>query len=178
MAPPPEAARLLFEAEGGAPSLPEKPGDDEIGDATGVVGAEEGGAPIGGARRIDRRPWIIGGLMTLVLGLLALAALPQAASPPPPPSVEAQDPAVVDAARQWLMLVDGGRWDDSYRATGAAFRHLNTARTFTSQEDSPTPQGYQIVKFRTAFANRADAVETVALDREGGRWRVVGVYVG
>jgi hypothetical protein len=34
------------------------------------------------------------------------------------------------------------------------------------------------VKFRTSFANKADVVETVSLDREGGTWRVVGITIG
>ena len=104
---------------------------------------------------------------------------------------------MVDAARQWLLLVDQGRWDESYGATGDAFRKLNTVgawtaasqkvrvplgavvvRTFASQEDTPTPHGYELVKFRTDFANRTNVVETVALDREDGRWRVVGITIG
>jgi hypothetical protein len=35
-----------------------------------------------------------------------------------------------------------------------------------------------VVKFRTNFANKADVLETVTLDREGGLWRVVGVMIG
>lgn len=105
---------------------------------------------------------------------------------------------MADAARQWLGLVDQGRWDDSYRATGSAFRNLNTAqvwadlsrkvrtplgtvisRVFVSQENLPAPPaGYEVVKFRTRFANKADATETVTLDREDGRWRVVGITIG
>jgi hypothetical protein len=35
-----------------------------------------------------------------------------------------------------------------------------------------------VVKFRTRFANKAEAVETVTLDLEDGSWRVVGVTIG
>jgi len=139
--------------------------------------------------------------MALALVLLTLAALPQSASSPPPAptaGAETPEPAVVNAARQWLALLDQGRWDDSYQATRASFRTLNTAqvwaaasdrvraplgamisRTFVSQENLPAPPyGYEVVKFRTRFADEADAIETVTLDREGSDWRVVGVYVG
>ena len=139
--------------------------------------------------------------MTLALGLVALFALPQVATTTPPtpfPSSAAESSEVVDAARQWLILVDQGDWDASYRATGPAFRKLNTAqvwaaasnkvrvplgatisRTFLSQDDVPAPpSGYTMVKFRTRFANKADAIETVTLDRDDGTWRVVGVTIG
>ena len=109
----------------------------------------------------------------------------------------AADTKVGDAARQWLTLVDQGRWDDSYRDTGSAFRKLNTAqvwattsetvreplgavlsRVLLSQEELPAPpNGYQVVRFRTRYANKASAVETVSLEREEGRWRVVGVII-
>jgi DNA-binding CsgD family transcriptional regulator len=194
-----EAARLLLQAEGGVGSpYPDLFGHAEIG--------EDGGSP-----RVDRvgqayrRPWIIIGvlLMTLALALLALTALPQAAStpPPPPPAASRVTPnaEVVDTARQWLALLDQSNWDASYRATGASFRAMNTSqiwaatsetarrplgamisRTFISQEDLPAPpHGYEVVKFRTRFANNnAETVETVTLVREDGRWRVVGVMIG
>ena len=42
----------------------------------------------------------------------------------------------------------------------------------------PTPPaGYEIVKFRTNFANKANAIEKVSLERSAGTWRVAGVYV-
>lgn len=94
-------------------------------------------------------------------------------------------------------MVDQERWDESYRGFGTAFQKLNSAqvwaqvsekvrvplgamitREFVSQENLPAPPaGYEVVKFRTRFANKADAIETVSLDREGGQWRVVGVTI-
>ena len=137
--------------------------------------------------------------MTLILGLLALSGLHLSSAPAQLPPTETPDAAVVDSARRFLVLLDQGRWDDSYQATGAAFRALNTnvvwaavsekvraplgaalSRTLLSQENLPAPpRGYEVVKFRTRFANgKADAVETVTLDREAGGWRVVGITVG
>ncbi|UAK24563.1 helix-turn-helix domain-containing protein [Sphingomonas nostoxanthinifaciens] len=199
-----EAARLLLAAEGGelAPLSPHFLGDTAIGEDAPRPPIDLETAPIGGARRADRRPWIIGGsVMTFALGLLALAALAQpAASPAPTPAATAatQSTEVVDMAQKWLALLDQRRWDDSYAATGASFRKLNTAqvwasvseqaraplgamisRTVLSQETLPAPPaGYEVVKFRTRFAKKDETVETVTLDREDGGWRVVGVMIG
>lgn len=200
-----EAARLLLDTEGdGLNSFgPNSFGDSKIGEAEAQSSGEEAEAPIRGAWRSHRLAWITIGvaLMTLILGLFALAALPQLASTPPRSATatdETPDPAVVNAARQFLVLIDQGRWDDSYRATGEAFRKLNTgkvwaaasekvrtplgamiSRVLIGQENLPAPPyGYEVIKFRTSFANKADALETVTLDRESGAWRVVGVTVG
>ena len=198
-----EAARLLLAAEHKslASTDPDFFGDMEIGaDATRPPMDQES-APIGGAGR-TYRPWIIIGvlLMTLVLGLLAFTALPQIPASPQPTAAAADaavNAEVVDAARQWLALGDQGRWEETYRATGEQFRKLNTlqvwtaaaekvrvplgamiSRTLISEENLPAPPyGYEVVKFRTRFANKADAVETVSLDREDGTWRVVGITI-
>ncbi|WP_296612105.1 DUF4019 domain-containing protein [Sphingomonas sp.] len=199
-----EAARLLFESEGGEPGAltPDLLGDARIGEAASRVGVDQGRAPVSGAGRIARHPWIVIGvlLMTFALGLLAFVALPQAASAPPsaPVAVDAKPNAeVMDVTRQWLALVDQNRWDDSYRATGSAFRKLNTAqvwtdvsekmraslgavisRTFLSEENLPAPPyGYEVVKFRAHYANKPDAVESVTLEREDGAWHVVGMII-
>lgn len=198
-----EAARLLFECEGGDPGAPTPDllGDARIREAASRSGVDQGRAPVSGAGRIAHHPWIVIGvlLMTFALGLLAFVALPQAASAPPSTPADAAKPnaEVVDAARQWLALVDQGRWDDSYRATGSAFRKLNTAqvwtdisekvrtplgalisRTLLSEQNLPAPPyGYEVVKFRARYANKADAVETVTLEREDGAWRVVGATI-
>jgi DNA-binding CsgD family transcriptional regulator len=198
-----EAARLLFESEGGVPGAPtpDSLGDRGIGEAASPVKADQGTAPISGAGRVTRHPWIVGVLlMTFALGLLAFVALPQTASSPPPAPVAAAakpNAEVMDATRQWLALVDQGRWEEGYRATGASFRKMNTAqvwadasekmraslgaaisRTFLSEEYLPAPPyGYEVVKFRARYANKADAVETVTLVREDGAWHVVGMII-
>jgi DNA-binding CsgD family transcriptional regulator len=199
------AARLLLEAEGGAMGAPnpDLSGDTAFGEDAAGPRVDRGTAPIDGAGRAFRRPWIIIGvcLMTLVLALLAFTALPQAASTPPPPPTASQtapNSEVVDAARQWLALLDQYNWDETYRGTARSFRALNSlqvwaaasesarrplgamiSRTFVSQENLPAPpHGYEVVKFRTRFANQEETVETVTLDREDGAWRVVGVMIG
>jgi DNA-binding CsgD family transcriptional regulator len=204
-----EAARLLLTAEGGDVIFPtpEFIGDREIGEDGAASAVDERGAPVSGAGRISRRSRTIIGVlaMTLILGLLALAAQPDATPVPSSTPVAAQEAGhgeinvvVVEKARSWLALLDEGRWDDSYQATGSSFRKLNSlavwtqtsekvrvplgamqSRTLIRQENLPAPPyGYEVVKFRTRFANKADAVETVTLDHEDGQWRVVGVTVG
>lgn len=199
-----EAARLLLEAEGDGQGavIPHSIGDTEIGEDAAVTPADQDAAPIGGAWQAVRPARIIIGvtLMIFVLGLLALAATPQnmAVAPTAPVAANAAaNPQVVDAARQWLMLVDQGKWDDSYRGTTASFREMNSAkvwadtsekvrvplgavlsRTFLSQENLPAPPyGYEVVKFRTSYANKADAIETVSLDKQDGVWRIAGVTI-
>lgn len=143
--------------------------------------------------------------MSIILGLLALSAIDvgtaptvataeQAASGSP---LAASESEVVRSARAWLVLGDQGRWNDGWLATGTSFRKLNSSaqwaaaaekarvplgavisRTGLSQESVPAPpDGAEVVKFRTDFANKAGVVETVALAREGSDWKVVGIYM-
>lgn len=199
-----EAARLLLEAEGPTPASPHPHsfGDTEIGEDQQHASLDQEAAPIRGVGQARRlAPILIGVLlMTFALALLALTALPQFASTPaaaPTATRVTPDPQVVDAARQWLALIDQGRWDESYRTTGTAFRKLNTAevwrtvstkvraplgtlvsRTLLDQESLPAPpHGYEVVKFRASYANKADAIETISLEFEDGSWRVVGVTI-
>ena len=191
-----EAARLLLAAEGG-PEFPDPEllGDIEIGEDAGPGRMDQG------AGRPFRRPRIIIGvlLMTLALCLLAFATMPQLASTAPPEPVAsrvAPDVAVVDTARKLLVLLDQGRWEESYQAFAPTFRKLNTlqvwtdvskevraplgaalSRTFLSQEDiAAPPHGYQMAKFRTRFANK-EMVEKVTLEHVDGAWLVVGVMI-
>lgn len=192
-----EAARLLFERES---PIPETLGDEQIGEAAGHADVTADAMPT------DRdwvRPALIAAgatIMSLILAALALTTIPASVPTlPSAPAMLAETPQaeVEAAARRWLALVDESRWEESWRATGDQFRALNTvqvwtsvsqrvrvplgamrSRTLISAEDVPAPpNGYMMVKFRTSFANKADAIETVSLTREGGGWRVVGVYV-
>lgn len=192
-----EAARLLLQKEG--ETAPHSLGDTEMGEDPGQSEADEDKAPVSGVERSKRSVWIIAGvlLMSLLLALLALSPLAQIDTTPPAPSAESAHSQTAETASQWLSLVDQDKWDESYKATGKAFRKLNTrqvwaatsqkmrqslgrmiARSFSSEENLPAPPyGYQVVKFHTNYANKPDALETVSLDQEDGHWRVVGVTV-
>ena len=185
-----EAARRLLEREGGTP---ESVVPDEIGAAAGSGAAHPAAA--GGRFRFAA---ITGAaVMTILLGLLALAAQPQATPPAdPPPAARATAEEAV--ARDFLALVDQRRWADSYAFFGNAFRKQNSAkvwadvsekvrpplgavvsRALQSQQELPAPpNGYTVLKFRTSFANKPDTFETVTLERENGEWRVVAILIG
>jgi DNA-binding CsgD family transcriptional regulator len=195
-----EAARLLFEAEDGAAApTPDSPGDTEIGDAASHPLVDLEAASIPGAGR-RRRPWPTIGvaLMLPALALLAFAAATQLETTPTPPATvaEAGDPAAVAAALNFVTLIDQKRWDASYAATGAKFHTSNTLKVWTDVSEKvraplgalvsrtviaagtipAPPHGYEMVKFRSQFTNKT-ITETVALDREQGDWRVVGIVV-
>ena len=201
-----EAARLLYETEGGDP---QKLADKQIGEAESSRVMEQDGTPGTGQGRTHGPAGVITGvvIMSIFLGVLALSLLSDGTTPSAqsnaPSSVGTAAPlavsesAVVRSARDWLVLGDQERWNDGWLATASSFRKLNTAqkwadvakqvrvplsalvsRTALSQESVPAPPaGVEVVKFRTSFANRADVIETVSLAREGADWKVVGIYV-
>jgi hypothetical protein len=105
------------------------------------------------------------------------------------------------AARQWLFYVDGGDYAKGWDRAGNPFKAQFTAqalrnkiapvreplgaimqRKFLSATISSTMPGlpdgnYVVVKFNSRFAKYADAVETVELDMEGGRWAIIGYFI-
>lgn len=181
-----EAARLLDAHE-----TPENIGDTAFGDDATRAGDN---VPMRGAAS-RRVPLIVGAVVMSLAFALLLVAVPQTATPTT--AVTAADRGAETAARTWLALVDTGRWDESFQQTGGDFRRLNTAttwaqvsqkvraplgavrsRTLIGQEEVPAgPGGYVLVKFRTSFANKADATETLTLAQENGVWRIMGIYI-
>lgn len=192
-----EAARRLRDAEGPAP---QSFGDEHLGDAQADASAEQGTSGHGRAAR-GRFVLILAGgvIMSLVFALYALSsfgALPAVGSSAG--SEAAAQAEAVQSARSWLALVDAGKWNESWSATGASFRKLNSAkvwasvsdevrvplgavasRELVSSEEVPAPPaGYTMVKFRTDFAGKAGATETLTLVREQGGWKVTGYIIG
>jgi DNA-binding CsgD family transcriptional regulator len=191
-----EAARLLAETE--APH-PQSFGDKALGDVPAAPPVHPD--PAGRSLQQRRRFWTIGGLamISLTLAMLALASTPQATPDRTAPSATApaSDSAAVTAARAWLGLVDAGKWPESFAATTRSFQTLNTlqmwqsaseqarvplgrvvSRTAISEDFVPAaPDGQKVIRFRTDFANKAGAVETVSLAREGEDWKIVGIYI-
>lgn len=194
-----EAARQLRDTEASDPDfLTDKP----LGDTAAIIPGHY--VPSKADHTALRRwVWAIGGtiMLSFVFAVFALSSSPTA-TPITAPVAASANAAVAEseashAARQWLELGDAGRWDDGYRATTASFQELNTStkwaevsravrvplgalvsRVLLSEESVPTPPyGYQVVKFRTRFANKPAATETVALVREAGSWKVAGIYV-
>jgi DNA-binding CsgD family transcriptional regulator len=198
-----EAARLVLDREG---EDPQKLGDKPIGEAAAqgaMTQRDRPGLGTASASGDAARAWLIAGgvIMTVFFGILALATVPQsttiAASAQAPAAVSVAEADVERAARDWLALEDAGRWRESYNATSKSFRKLNTLERWTevaqkvrgplgavisrvaiSQDRVPAPpHGVQVIKFRTSFANKGDAVERVSLAREDGSWKVVGIYI-
>lgn len=193
-----EAARLLHEREGADPDFS---ADKQIGEAAQLESVGQDDRPESGRGRLRRfartRTGVV--IMSLALGLLAIVAVPQIAPSPEggAASVSARTADIEATARRFLTLIDQGKWDESYALTTSTFQKQNTSkvwadvseqvrpplgvlvsRTLISHEDVPTPpHGHQIVKFRTNFANKANVIEKVSLERAGNDWRVAGVYI-
>lgn len=193
-----EAARLLHQLEGPTPQLlaDKDFGADMAGTAT--PHAHHQATDQANARRALLRPgWIVGGIaMLITLAALALA-MPLTPVQEAPNQTAAGETASVNAARQWLALVDANDWNASWDATGPSFKSLNTAakwaevsnqvrkqlgaskgRELISAEFAPAPpNGVWLVKFRGHYANKADAIETLSLVREADSWKVVGIFI-
>jgi len=196
-----EAARLLLDEECDGPLFL---ADKQLGEARSTPRMGQVAAPKDSQGTRPRLALAIAGvlIMFLFLATLAVTSSPQLAASPAAsgktaPAAPAES-AAVQAARQWLALVDEGKWSESWDATGEAFKKLNTSeiwasvservrvplgavisRTANAEESVPAPPyGYEMVKFHTSFANKPDTTETVTLSREGGSWRVVGYLIG
>ena len=139
--------------------------------------------------------------MSLVLAALLVPASPlsvlPAAAPAPVLAAETDAAAAARAAEDFLKLVDESRWAESYAATGAEFRRLNTlavwsevservrpplgkvlTRDLVGNEWVPAPPaGYRLIKFRSAYANGTQQTESVSLAWEEGAWRVAGIVI-
>jgi len=193
-----EAARLLREAEG-----PQSFGDNGIGDAPAAPAGHQAGRAHPGRQR--RMVWAAGGLamISLAIAALALSGAPQAAQHRTHPATARSRPspvadsAATRAARDWLAIVDAQKWQESWAGTAKSFQALNTldmwqsasvggrvplgrvlSRRLTGEESIPAPpNGYQLVRFRTDFANKRGATETLSLAREGDGWRVAGYVI-
>ena len=116
--------------------------------------------------------------------------------------VKASTDAAVKAAASWLAIADAGKYGESWTAGAAALRGAVTqakweeglravraplgaagARTLTSSHYTRALPGapageYVILQYRTEFAGKPGAVETLAPMREAdGSWRVSGYFI-
>jgi DNA-binding CsgD family transcriptional regulator len=196
-----EAARRLLEAEGEAPEML---GDKALGEAPEAPARHTAEAAAGrwaGPRRALTLAGVLA--MSLLIAALFLPTSPLSLTATAPAasiaaSAEAADPAAAaTAAEAFLTLIDQSRWADSYAATGAQFRALNTlerwsavsekvrpplgallTRNLVANEFVPAPpEGYQLVKFASTYASGASQTESVSLAWEDGAWRVVGIVI-
>jgi len=119
--------------------------------------------------------------------------------------VAAQDPRASlaqEAARAWLSHTDRGDAAASWKDAGKQFRNAITVERWAQSLNRVRPPlgavlqrallktqfrnsfpgapdgEYAVVVFRTTFAKKASASETVTLEHESdGAWRVVGYFV-
>lgn len=130
----------------------------------------------------------------LVLGLVLLASGQEAPA-------AAEEEAALAAATAWLALVDEGRygesWDEASEllraavtreewerqvgavrgAFGAVERREVKSRTIATSLPGAPDGRYVVLELATAFARKAEAVETVTPRLEDGAWKVAGYYV-
>jgi hypothetical protein len=113
----------------------------------------------------------------------------------------AEQAAGPQAALEWLSLVDGGAYAQSWAAAGTIFKAqisasawaqtikaareplgAASARALTSEVQTATLPGapagrYDVLTFKTNFANKPAAGETVVLAKEPSGWRVDGYFI-
>ncbi len=110
--------------------------------------------------------------------------------------------AAVEAAKQWLALVDKGEYTSSWESSAEYFRGNITkdkwrqvltgtrkplgevtSRTVKAKHYATAlpgaPDGeYVVIQFETAFENKRSAVETVTpMKQKNGAWRVSGYFI-
>lgn len=133
------------------------------------------------------------------LGVLAPAAVTETVAGAEPVSgTRSEAEAAARAAEDFLELIDESRWAESYAATGAQFRKANTLKVWTEVSERvrlplgkvltrdivrnefvpAPPNGYQLVKFASSYADGTSQVESVSLEWENGAWKVVGIVIG
>ncbi len=140
-----------------------------------------------------------------VLSLLPASIASQPSDVQKIPSVSApgniQETSAINSGRQWAMLLDVQHWDESWTDAGVFFKSriaqprwvalvrsvrqplgpvISRALQNVTGTSSPpgAPAGeYQILQFKTDFAQKHDAIETVTAVRERSGWHVVGYYI-
>ena len=132
-----------------------------------------------------------------VVSLAAVLALSLAAC-----SDTAEEKAAINAANQWLALIDAGKyaaswdeaasllkntaskeqWTEKLNASRAPLgkvesRKLKTASYKTSLRSAPDGK-YVVIRFNSSFENEKETIETVTpmLDKDG-QWRVLGYNI-
>jgi DNA-binding CsgD family transcriptional regulator len=197
-----EAARLLADAEQFRPKLL---GDKGLGVRAAAdrmqisqrLGAGHSLAWLGGGMLI----------MSLIIAAAVLTSAPhmtRVAQPQGAAAATAASPstaAAESAARAWVGLIDRAAWADSWAAAGALFKSqltqpqwvstiqtvrqpLGAVSSRTLQGVTPTnalpnvpPGEYAVVQYRTEYANKPAASETVILAHESTGWKVDGYFI-
>jgi len=115
---------------------------------------------------------------------------------------EKAEKRALDASQAWLILVDNGKYAESWETSAHFFKNaiakeqwnqsLNAVRkplgnvmkrTVKSKQFATSlpgaPDGeYVVIQYETSFTNKKSSIETITpmLDRDG-KWRVSGYYI-
>lgn len=110
--------------------------------------------------------------------------------------------AAVGAAKEWLALVDSKEYKKSWQETALFFKeHVNEKQweeqiswvrgplgkaesrellgaQFTTSLPGAPDGAYVVIQFKTSFAKKADAIETITpMKDDKGAWRVSGYFI-
>lgn len=106
------------------------------------------------------------------------------------------------SAEQWLALIDAGKFGESWKTAAGYFKTAVTqeqwehsldavrnplggmvsrklkSATYTKSLPGAPDGEYVVLQFKTSFANKKEAIETVTpmLDKDG-KWRVSGYFI-
>lgn len=144
-------------------------------------------------RYYSGNPMINAAALALALSLATLSD-PAIASP------DALTPDVA-SADVWLEQLDAKNWNENWKGTGKLFqsnltqeqwaktahavreplgavisRHILGVTKTTTLPGAPDGE-YGVLTYSAAFANKATAVETVVLARDGEQWKIVGYFI-
>lgn len=115
---------------------------------------------------------------------------------------EEKEAQALEAAKEWLALIDEGIYGDSWETAAAYFKRAITkekwdqtltavrrplgrpvsreliSKTYTQSLPGAPDGEYVVIQFATSFENKESAIETITpmLDNDGG-WRVSGYFI-
>lgn len=118
------------------------------------------------------------------------------------PANTANNQAAVAAAQNWLSLIDQGNYSESWKEADPLFqravtgqqwqdamekfrqplgalisRNVKSTQAATQLPSAPDGQ-YVVMQFKTSFANKKDAIETVTVGpKKDGQWLASGYYI-
>src|ERR1700744_3249826 len=138
----------------------------------------------------------------LVVAVAILTALPALAQTPAAVPATPMTPTPDDLAKQWLHLADASNYAEAWKQAGPYLRTHFTSDAFAqSLGGKRSPMGamssrtlkdvklaktlpgmrdgqYAVVRYDSAFAHKASAVESVTLASQDGAWSVIGYQIG
>jgi Protein of unknown function (DUF4019) len=138
----------------------------------------------------------------IIMSLLFIALVSCIGAKPKSLSNPEAEKAAVKVAKDWLVLVDTGKYPESWEQASSIFknaitkakwakavksvratfgknisRKLKSKRYFTSLPGAPDGK-YVVIQFESSFKNKKSAIETITpmLDKDG-KWRVSGYFI-